>query len=566
MSTSAISQHEPMRHADVVVVGAGFSGLYMMHKMRQIGLRVQGFEAGDGPGGTWYWNRYPGARCDSESFCYSYSFDEDLEQEWHWTERYPRQPEILSYLEHVADRFGLRKAFRFGTRVVSASFDEAAGQWTVTTDSGHRTIATYLVSAVGNLSVPLRPQWPGLDRFAGRWYHTGRWPQEGADLAGARVGVIGTGSSGVQIVPVLAEVAASLKVFQRTPQYMLPAQNRPMDDAAERAWKSRYREHRELERASADGTPFFTTPDSVLAATPEQRRARFEEWWQVGGFRFMHGTYADLTSSLEANQFLADYVRSKTDEIVADPVTAALLKPTDYPMGAKRIPLTNGYYEAYNRANVHLVDVLGNPIREITESGILLRDGTLHELDAIVFATGYDAITGPLLAMDIRGRGGQRLEDKWTAGPRAYLGTAMAGFPNLFTVIGPGGPAPVTNVPASIEQHVEWITDLIGHLTGQGMPVTEATTAAEDDWCDQVNEAAAKTLYHHARTSWYTGSNVPGKPQVFMIYTGGLDRFRQICDEVAADDYRGFTLSYPRRGTGKATTCRTDVAGACERN
>jgi cation diffusion facilitator CzcD-associated flavoprotein CzcO len=534
-----------IRHVDVVVVGSGFSGLYMVHKIRQLGLTLQAFEAGSDVGGTWYWNRYPGARCDSESFCYSYRFDEDLQQEWHWTERYPAQPEILSYLRHVADRFDLRRSFQFNTRVVSAAFDEAVGRWAIETDAGRPVTATYLVTAVGNLSVPNRPDVPGLDRFTGRWYHTGRWPGEGVNLAGARVGVIGTGSSGVQIVPVLAESVAALTVFQRTPQYMLPAQNRPMDEETEREWKSHYRERRELERTSADGTPFPTTTDSVLEATPDERHARFEEWWRVGGFRFMHGTYADLTSSLEANQFLADYVRSKTDEIVRDPATAALLKPTDYPMGAKRIPLTNGYYEAYNRDNVHLVDVLRNPVREVTESGILLEDGTLHELDVIVFATGYDAITGPLLAMDIHGRGGQRLADKWKAGPRSYLAAAVAGFPNLFTVVGPGGPAAVTNVPPSIEQHVEWIAGFLGYFARREMPIAEAAVAAEDAWCDEVSREAAKTLYPYARTSWYMGSNVPGKPRVFMAYTGGLNRFTRICDEVAADGYRGFQLTDP---------------------
>jgi cation diffusion facilitator CzcD-associated flavoprotein CzcO len=531
----------PTQH-DLVIIGAGFSGLYMLHRARDVlGLDAVVFEAGAGVGGTWYWNRYPGARCDSESYYYSYSFSEELEQEWEWTSKYPAQPEILRYLEHVADRFDLRPDIRFGSRVESAVLDEETLRWTVRTDRGEEVSCQFLVSAVGCLSAANVPDIPGLDQFGGEWYHTGRWPHEGVDFAGKRVGLIGTGSTGIQAAPVIAAEAAHLTVFQRTPNYTVPARNAPLapDRAAE--IKATYSAIREHARNSYGGFPFDPSGRSALEVTAEERQATYEALWQEGGFRFLFGSFYDLLVNEEANETAAEFIRDKIREVVADPQVAEILAPRDHPYGSKRPPIDTNYFETFNRPNVTLVDLRATPIEEITPEG-LRTTATEHQLDVIVFATGFDAMTGALLKMDIRGRDGRSLRDKWAAGPRTYLGLQVAGFPNLFTITGPGSPSVLSNMPVSIEQHVEWIADCIAHLRSAGATGIEATPEAEEAWVEHVAEIAGLTLFSKA-SSWYLGANIPGKTRVFMPYVGGVATYRQRCDAVAAHGYEGFAIS-----------------------
>jgi cyclohexanone monooxygenase len=530
----------PAPLVDAVVVGAGLAGMYMLHRLRGIGVSVRVFEAGDGVGGTWYWNRYPGARCDVESMQYSYSFSEELQQEWTWTERYPSQPEILRYAEHVADRFDLRRDIRFGTRVTEAIFDEATGRWTVATDAGDRLSARFLIAAVGCLSAARIPDLKGLDSFQGAHYHTGRWPPDGVDFTGKRVAVIGTGSSGIQAIPLVAAQAAHLTVFQRTANYSVPAWNAPMDPEYERWVKVGYGEIRQVMRVSPSGAYVTFNPVSALEETPEERLLEFEARWAQGGIPFL-GSFGDLLFNPEANRMAADFVRGKIREIVEDPGVAESLSPKDHPIGSKRICVDTGYYATYNRPNVTLVDVRDAPIEEITATG-LRTAGAEHDVDVIVFATGFDAMTGPLLGIGIRGRGGLTLKRKWEAGPRAYLGLMSAGFPNLFTITGPGSPSVLGNMITSIEQHVDWIADCLAHLRSEGIATIEAAPAAEDAWVDHVNETASRTLYVKA-DSWYLGANIPGKPRVFMPYAGGVGTYRQKCTDIAERGYEGFILT-----------------------
>ena len=524
---------------DAVIVGAGFAGLYMLHRLRGLGLTVRVFEAGDGIGGTWYWNRYPGARCDVESLDYSYSFSDELQQEWTWTERYASQPEILAYVEHVADRFDLRRDVQLSTRVTAARFDEATGRWTVETDRGDRVSTPYCIMATGCLSTAQVPAFAGLETFEGRWYHTGRWPHEGVDFTGQRVGVIGTGSSAIQSIPIVARQAAHLFVFQRTPNYSIPARNGPLDPEQARAWKAAYAEHRRAARESRIGFVVERNEHSALAVPPEERRREYEARWQRGGLGFS-ATFADLLTSPEANETAAEYFHAKIREIVRDPAVAEALIPRDYPLGTKRLCVDTDYYATFNRPNVTLVDLRTSPIEAFTPRGLRTRDAA-YALDSVVFATGFDAMTGALLAIDVRGRGGASLRDRWSAGPRTYLGLAIAGFPNLFTITGPGSPSVLSNMIVSIEQHVDWIADCISHLRARGLRVVEASVEAEDAWVAHVNELGDATLYPRAR-SWYTGANVPGKPRVFMPYVGGVNAYRRVCDDVAARGYAGFTL------------------------
>ena len=529
---------------DAVVVGAGFAGMYQLYKLRELGMTTRVYEAGDGVGGTWYWNRYPGARCDVESLEYSYSFSPELEQEWQWTERYPTQPEILRYANHVADRFDLRKDIQLNTRVTSAHYDEATKRWSITTNTGEAVTARYIVMATGCLSMPNRPNFKGLDDFTGPWYHTGMWPKEGVDFSGLRVGVIGTGSTAIQAIPQIARQAAHLYVFQRTPNFSMPAQNGPLSDEFQRAMKARYREHRQAARESAFGVPFAVTELSVKSAlevTPEEREREFESRWQYGGATII-ASFADFLTNKEANDYAAEFVRNKIRQVVKDPAVAELLAPKDHPIGTKRPCVDIGYYETYNRDNVTLVDVRSAPIERLTAKG-LLTGGKEYELDAIVFATGFDAMTGALFKIDIRGKGGQALKEKWADGPRAYLGLAVEGFPNLFTITGPGSPSVLSNMIVSIEQHVEWITDCIKHMREQDLASIEATRAAEDAWVEHVAVVGNYTLYPLAN-SWYVGANIPGKPRVFMPYIGGVGNYRKKCDEVAASGYEGFALSH----------------------
>ncbi|MFP5460471.1 MAG: flavin-containing monooxygenase [Gammaproteobacteria bacterium] len=529
---------------DLVIVGAGFAGMYMLHRARQMGLSARVFEAGAGVGGTWYWNRYPGARCDVESMEYSYSFDEDLQREWRWTERFAAQPEILRYAQHVAERFGLLDGIRFRTRVLGASYDEEADQWRVRTrgedDGSERECrARWLVMATGCLSSANLPEIPGRDSFEGERFHTGLWPHEGVDFTGKRVGIIGTGSSALQSIPIIAEQAKELVVFQRTATYAVPARNAPLDPDYEAGIKADYAAFRARNRKmqNAFGSMMARNDSPALAATPEERERAFAERWARGGLVFL-GAYGDLMLDERANGFAADFVRARIAETVRDPETARRLMPRQI-IGCKRLCIDTGYYETYNRPNVRLVDVSEAPIEEITPKGVRA-GGQEFELDSLVFATGFDAMTGSLLKIDIRGRGGESLRDKWAEGPRTWLGLGIAGFPNMFTVSGPGSPSVLTNMIVSIEQHVEWISDCIAYMRANGHRAIEATPEAEEGWVAHVNAVADRTLFPGCN-SWYLGANVPGKPRVFMPLIGFPDYVAK-CDQVAARGYEGFVF------------------------
>jgi cation diffusion facilitator CzcD-associated flavoprotein CzcO len=526
---------------DAVVIGAGFAGLYMRHKLREQGFSVHGFEQGSGVGGTWYWNRYPGARCDSEIMYYSFSFLPDIEQAWPLKERYPGQPEILRYLEHVADQLDLRKDFSFNTRVISLEYDETANAWTLRTEQGDTVTARYVVTAVGCLSAANRPEFKGADSFQGVSLHTGRWPLEPVDFTGKRVGIIGTGASAIQAIPVIAQTAEHLTVFQRTPQYTIPAENGPLDQQMIALWKKNYPEWRRRARESAGGIPYVASTVSALEVSEEERKASFEAGWGAGGFLFGAGIFGDVMSNEEANKTAADFVRGKIDEIVDDPQVAEMLKPWEYPIGSKRLPLDTNYYATFNRPNVTLVDLKRTPIEEITATGIATSGGQ-HDLDVIIYATGFDALTGPLQALGIRGRAGRALTEVWAEGPRTYLGLSVPDFPNLFTITGPGSPSVLSNMPVSIEQHVEWIGDCLAWLREHDLDRIEATESATASWTEHVQAVAAKTLYPKA-ASWYMGANIPGKPRLFLPYVGGVGNYRHKCAEVAANGYEGFDLT-----------------------
>ncbi len=530
------------RSFDALVIGAGFSGLYQLLCLRdRLGLSVQVLEAGAGVGGTWYWNRYPGARCDSESHSYCYSFSEELTREWEWSERYPGPPEILRYLNHVADRFDLKRDIRFNTRVTAAHYDETANLWRVSTQAGETFTAQFLITAVGCLSAANIPNIPGLDTFEGRWYHTGQWPHEGVDFRGKRVGQIGTGSTGIQAAPVIAETAAHLTVFQRTANYSVPARNAPLTPEFRRYAKQNAAQIRQVMHSSVNGHPWLIADRSALKTAPEERQAVYEAAWESGGLRF-RATFQDLLTDKAANDTAATFIRDKIREIVKDSATAAKLSNFDHPYASKRPPIDTDYFETFNGENVELVDVRAEPIEKITPRGIRTRDAE-YPLDIIVFATGFDGMTGSLLRMDIRGRDGLSLANAWKAGPRNYLGLQVAGFPNLFTVTGPGSPSVLCNMPVCIEQHVEWITDCIAHMRNHGLKRIEPKNEAVASWVAQVNAAAEATLLPQAKHSWYLGANIPGKPRVFMPYAGGMARYRKICAEVAAKNYEGFRLT-----------------------
>jgi cation diffusion facilitator CzcD-associated flavoprotein CzcO len=533
----------PSPDLDAVVVGAGFSGLYMLHRLRDVlGLSVRVYEGAEGVGGTWYWNRYPGARCDSESYYYSYSFSEELEQEWVWSTKYPEQPEIVRYLEHVADRFDLRRDIWLGTRVTSAVFRDEADCWEIHTDRGETVTARFFISAVGCLSAASVPKIPGLDRFEGAWYHTAAWPHEGVDFSGQRVGIIGTGSTGIQATPVIAEEAGHLWVFQRTPNYSVPARNLPLSPEQTGQIKANYREIRRKARASFAGFPYDPSDKSAMDVTAEERQATYERLWaEEGGFKFIYGSYNDLLFNQEANDTAAEFIRSKIRHIVKDPAVADKLTPRDYPYGTKRPPIDTGYFETFNRDNVTLVDLREAPLTEATAAG-LRTAAAEYGLDIIVFATGFDAMTGSLLRIDVRGLDGRSLKEKWESGPITYLGVQVAGFPNMFVITGPGSPSVLTNMPLAIEQHVEWIGDCISYVLHRGLTRVEATEGAEEGWVDHVRRVAEATLFPKA-DSWYLGANIPGKKRVFMPYVGGFAPYRQRCEEVAADGYAGFVLS-----------------------
>ena len=525
---------------DAVIVGAGFAGLYMLHKLRGLGLRARVFEAAGDVGGVWYWNRYPGARCDVESLQYSYSFSEELQQDWAWSERFAGQAEILAYIQHVADRFDLRRDIQFGTRVEAMAFDEAANLWEVRTDKGDVVRAQFCVMASGVLSAARVPAFPGLKSFAGRAFHTGTWPHKPVEFSGRRVALIGTGSSGVQATPVIAAAAEHLTVFQRTPNFVIPARNHPLDPEKQRVWKQNYAAHRTLAREIGS---FYEFSDRRALDVPDaERHDEYDRRWTQGGVNFVH-SFKDIYLDKAANDTAAEFVRARIRDLVIDPAVADVLSPTDHPLGTKRICVGSQYYESFNRANVELVDVRAEPIEAITPTGVQT-SASHYEVDTIVFATGYDAMTGALTQIDIRGRSGIALKDKWAHGARNYLGLMTAGFPNMFIITGPGSPSVLVNMVVAIEQHVEWIARCILAMRARGAALIDADADAENAWVAHVNAEADLTLFPQAN-SWYVGANIPGKPRVFLPYVGGIGRYRRRCDEVAARGYEGFCMSGP---------------------
>ena len=540
MTTSPPNPGAPAEHYDVIVIGAGFSGMYALYRLRQQGRRVVCLEAGDGVGGTWYWNRYPGARVDIESMQYSYSFDEELQQEWSWSEHFAPQPELEAYANHVADRFGIRDDIRFGTVVDRLAFDESTDLWSVGTASGQTFSARFVIAATGSLDVSNVPDWPGLESFRGEAYHTSRWPEGGVELAGKRVGVVGTGSTGIQVIPEVAAVAEKLTVFQRTPNFSLPSFNRPLDPEHEQVWKAEYPQRREaaLQTYGATLMDHIDEPRSIFDYTDQEREEVMERAWNARkGLEFIR-TFTDTSSDPAANEILAEFVRNKIRAIVDDPDTAELLCPTTYPIGGKRICQDSGYFETYNRANVDLVDVKADPIVEVTPSG-LRTNSAEFDLDVIIFATGFDAMTGSMLRMNPVGVDGVRLADRWKNGPRAVFGLMTAGFPNLFMVHGPGSPSVQAQMITTGEWQVDWILRTIDHLDEQQISRFGATTALEDEWSAELDAVAARTM--HANTdSWYTGANIPGKPRTLLMYVGGFKRYSDLAAAVAEGGFARF--------------------------
>ena len=536
---------DEIQNCDAVVVGAGFSGMYMLKALRdRLGLEVRVYEAGETVGGTWYWNRYRGARCDSDSYVYCFTWDEQLLKEWEWSERYPEQPEILHYLEHVAERHDLKRDIRFNTRVIGAEFDEINKHWKVHTDRGEEVTARYLIAAVGSLSDTNLPPFKGLEKFQGKTYHTSRFPHTGVDFTAKRVAVVGTGASAVQAIPEISQQAKQLTVFQRTANYCVPARNGKVDAELVKARRADYDGVVKRVRESFFGFEYNFIPQSVLEATSEEREREFDRMWDEGGFAFWLANYQDMFFSQEANDLCADYIKRKIRKTVKDPVVAENLTPKGYPYGTKRQPLDTNYYETFNKDNVLLVDATTDGvIEEITEKGI--RAGAKeYEFDIIVFATGFDALTGPLKALNLKGRDGRKLDEVWADGPQSYLGISVAGFPNFFIITGPQSPSVLSNMPVSIEQHVEWIADCIDNMRKTGRTTIEATQESQDQWVSHVSEIVNTTLMPLAN-SWYMGANISGKPRGFLPYLGpeGVGGYRKKCDEVAAKGYEGFALS-----------------------
>ena len=523
---------------DAVVIGAGFAGLFMLYKLRELGLMVRVFEAASELGGTWFWNRYPGARCDVESMEYSYQFSEELQQEWKWTERYASQPEILSYINYVADKFQLRQDIQFNTRVKMASFNEAINRWTIEMVDGQKVNAQFCIMATGCLSAPNLPKFKGLETFEGSLYHTGNWPAEKIDFSGKTVGIIGTGSSAVQSIPLIAQEAKHLFVFQRSPNYVVPARNKPIDPLIEQQIKADYVSFRERNNRKPAAVNIEYNDRSALDVTAEERQLEYEARWEQGGFNFL-GAFNDLPINQAANETAAEFVRSKIRQVVQDPAVAEMLSPHDV-LGCKRLCLGTNYYETYNRPNVTLIDVSGWPIEEIMQNGLKVK-GKEYTLDCLVLATGFDAMTGALLKIDIRGKNGTTLKQKWGAGPKSYLGIGINGFPNLFTITGPGSPSVLSNMLPSIEQHVNWIAECIEYMRKHDFISIEPTKEAEEAWVSHVNEVASQTLLTTCN-SWYLGANIPGKPRVFMPYIG-FPAYVDKCTEVVLNGYKGFALN-----------------------
>jgi cyclohexanone monooxygenase len=542
MASSTSRQEERSKEVgavfDAVVVGAGFAGLYMLHRLRGLGFTARVYEAGGGVGGTWYWNRYPGARCDVESMQYSFSFSEELDQQWDWSEKYAPQPEILSYANHVADRFELRPHIRFDTRVTAATFDATAKCWLIETDRGDQVSAKFCIMAVGCLSAANRPPFKDIEAFRGPIYHTGEWPHDGVDFTALRVGVIGTGSSAIQSIPIIAQQASSLTVFQRTATYSVPAWNQKLTPEYRKTIKADYPALRAKARARPTGFYFPFNMKPALEATAEERERQYEEAWERGGLPFL-GAFGDLLFEKAANDTIAEFARRKIREIVRDPATAELLCP-DNVFGCKRLCVDTGYFEAYNLPHVKLVDVSKTPIERFTADGIVV-DATEYPLDAVVCATGFAAMTGSFDRIRITGRNGLALSEKWRAGPRAYLGVASAGFPNFFTITGPGSPSVLASMIQAIEQHVDWMVDCMAHLRDLGADTLEPLQRYEDEWIEHVNEVSKVSL-RSTCSSWYVGANIPGRPRVFMPYIGGFPVYVQKCNEVMSNGFEGFVI------------------------
>jgi cation diffusion facilitator CzcD-associated flavoprotein CzcO len=529
---------------DIVIVGAGVAGLYMLHRAKQAGLSARLFEAAAGVGGTWYWNRYPGARVDIESVEYCYSFSKELQQDWNWTERFSSQGEVLKYLNHVADRFGLRENIELSTRVESAVFDERTQRWSIKTNR-EEVSAQFCVMATGCLSAPKKPDVPGVETFAGEQYFTSKWPHEPVSFAGKRVAVIGTGSSAIQSIPIIAQEVAQLTVFQRTANFIVPLRNRPMDPEYAKSIKKNYDELRQMQLRTfggfvcVDGIPQQPLNISALSVSAEEREKEYKLRYAAGGLCF-YTSYADLLTNTEANKTLADFLRRKIREKVKDPAVADMLTPKDYPVLTKRLCADNGYYETFNRDNVRLVDVKVTPIDKITSKGIVV-GGTEHQFDAIVFATGFDAVTGALTNVDIRGRGGAALKEEWKDGPQTYLGLMTSKFPNLFNVAGPGSTASLTSAIQCDEHQIGLVMECIEHVRSNGHKLIEPTSNAQIKWTDHIQEAAGKTLFPLAN-SWYVGANVPGKARKILLDLGGFNAYIDKCAEVVSREFEGFAV------------------------
>lgn len=526
-----------MKKFDVVIVGAGLGGLRALYSLRLLGLSVTVIEASDDVGGVWHHNRYPGARCDVESYDYSYMFSPELEQEWRWSERYATQPEVLSYIRHVSERFDLRRDIAFNTRMERAEFDETSNRWCVTAQDGQEWDAQYLILAVGQLSTTKQPSYPGQEAFRGDIYHSATWPREPVSFAGKRVGIIGTGSSGVQMTPVIAAQADHLTVFQRSANFSIPAANAPVSDEEDSAVKADYAARRVRALNSPSGLGFVPNGVSALDATPQEREAVYEAAWSRLGFGFALA-YKDILLDEASNATAAEFIRQKIAVQVEDPATRKLLTPEGFPFGTKRPSVDSNYFATFNRENVALVDIKTSPIKDVTSNGLRTKDQE-YQLDVIIYATGFDAFTGSLLRPEIRGRNGVTLREKWAAGPQNYLGLGVSGFPNMFVLVGPGSPSLLSNVILSIEQQVDWLSDLIGFANTKGSVVIETTPEAELEWVEHVNARAQETLYPQA-ASYYTGAEIEGKPRVFMPYSGGVRGYRRILERVAADEYKGF--------------------------
>lgn len=548
-----------IQHYDAVVVGAGLAGVCAVYQLREAGVTVRVLEAADGVGGTWYHNRYPGARCDIESLDYSYSFSNELQQEWHWSERYAGQPEILRYINHVADRFDLRRDIELNTRVVEVRFEETGQRWILSTDTGKVYSAKYVVMATGVLSVAQVPSMKGLDDFKGQWFHTGDWPKDGADLSGKRVGVIGTGSSATQLIPIVAQSAKHLYVFQRTANYTMPAQNHPMKPEVEKEWKENYPERRKFAWASGFGHNQVTNHLRGKEMSREARLAELENRWQLGGL-YMMRAFKDILTDPEVNEFAAEFVRNKIRNTVHNQETAENLCPRDLYIGTKRLCSGTNYYETFNQQNVSLVSVKHNPIDTITPEGIRLEDGAQYPLDVLIFATGFDAMTGALNKINPIGRNGRALRDVWAEGPKTYLGLCVSGFPNMFVITGPGSPSVFSNMVTSIEQHVEWIVKCVTHMKNSGMQTVEATPQAQEDWTRHVTDAASRTLYAKSQNSWFHGANIPGKPVVFMPYVGGVGNYYKKITDIANNGYEGFNFGSASSGIGQPAESRLTAA------